>query len=462
MCSCTPQTLRQAQQVVVAADSLWTNGQMFRDSAQLAQAYESLGKWQILYADEYAHACYHYGRLLRELNDPVSAMQAFIDATHSHTRDYHILGRVYSNMGSICHLASEFPLSYDMYEKSADCFLRNGDSLNYYYALNDMAYELAEQGKKDSCSSTIDNIASLFINDTLTAYCYITKARACYKCEQFDSVVYYAMLSKRYVPLLSTSALQLAQAYSCLGIKDSATYYANMLLCSTQSLFEKNNALYILTNDDDGGNIAIIRQTAAERADIQKLLEIRQGKMSQAVQLLEQDLHRKTDFIWLYAVCVTLCIIGLCVLIVIRIKRRKHTLLSQQLNDVKEEHTRLTEQYEATHRQIREDIERNCELLRNDENLGTNMAWGDFETMCCLIDQQFYMFTTKLRRKNILNETEIRLCILVLLNMSRAEISRTLPYALSSVGKLKDHTAKLLGTTGKNLHNFLLKVAIEG
>lgn len=462
MCSCTPQTLRQAQQVVVAADSLWTNGQMFRDSAQLAQAYESLGKWQILYADEYAHACYHYGRLLRELNDPVSAMQAFIDVTHSHTRDYHILGRVYSNMGSICHLASEFPLSYDMYEKSADCFLRNGDSLNYYYALNDMAYELAEQGKKDSCSSTIDNIASLFINDTLTAYCYITKARACYKCELFDSVVYYAMLSKRYVPLLSASALQLAQAYSCLGIKDSATYYANMLLCSTQSLFEKNNALYILTNDDDGGNIAIIRQTAAERADIQKLLEIRQGKMSQAVQLLEQDLHRKMDLKWLYAVCVTLCIIGLCVLIVIRIKRRKHTLLSQQLNDVKEEHTRLTEQYEATHRQIREDIERNCELLRNDENLGTNMAWGDFETMCCLIDQQFYMFTTKLRRKNILNETEIRLCFLVLLNMSRAEISRTLPYALSSVGKLKDHTAKLLGTTGKNLHNFLLKVAIEG
>ena len=462
MCSCTPQTLRQAQQVVVAADSLWTNGQMFRDSARLAQAYESLRKWQILYADEYAHACYHYGRLLRELNDPVSAMQAFIDATHSHTRDYHILGRVYSNMGSICHLASEFPLSYDMYEKSADLFLKNGDTLLYYYGLNNMALELAELGKKDSTLALLSLIRQHDYNKPLITKTYETQAEMYMKIQQYDSALYYANLFCVQEKNNSTGLLIKAQTFCLLHEQDSATYYSNLVIEKSASLYAIHNALYILTNDDTTKDIDDVRKTASDRSDVQKQLRIYQGKLSQAIQLLEQDINRKTDFLWLYAVCVTLCIIGLCVLIVIRIKRRKHTLLSQQLNDVKEEHTRLTEQYEATHRQIREDIERNCELLRNDENLGTNMAWGDFETMCCLIDQQFYMFTTKLRRKNILNETEIRLCILVLLNMSRAEISRTLPYALSSVGKLKDHTAKLLGTTGKNLHNFLLKVAIEG
>ena len=82
-------------------------------------------------------------------------MQAFIAATHSGTKDYHILGRVYNNMGDICHLASEFQLSYAMFEQSANMYLKNGDSLLYYYCLNDMAFELAEQGKEDNVLSLL-------------------------------------------------------------------------------------------------------------------------------------------------------------------------------------------------------------------------------------------------------------------------------------------------------------------
>ena len=110
------------------------------DSLTLAQAYKTLGDIPLPYREglglgsPYSHACYHYGKLLRAKDHPAEAMQAFINATHSRTRDYHILGRVYSNMGSICHLAGEFQLSYDMYEKSADMFIRNCDSTAYFYA----------------------------------------------------------------------------------------------------------------------------------------------------------------------------------------------------------------------------------------------------------------------------------------------------------------------------------------
>ena len=141
-------SLREAQETVRQADSLWHAGQMYDDSAALAQTYETLDAWRYFYADDYAHACYHYGKLLRAQDDPVSAMQAFIHATHSRTRDYHILGRIYNNMGDICHRAGEFPLSYEMFEKSGDMFLREQDTLSYYYCLNDMALELAEQGRK--------------------------------------------------------------------------------------------------------------------------------------------------------------------------------------------------------------------------------------------------------------------------------------------------------------------------
>ena len=162
--ACSPHSVHEAQLVVADADSLWHNGQLYGidygDSATLAQAYETLGNHLLPITNHqlsgsYAHACYHYGRLLRKKDNPVEAMQAFIAATHSGTKDYHILGRVYSNMGSICHLAGAFPLSYDMFEKSADMFLQNGDTLAYYFGLNNMAYELAEQGKKDSVETIL-------------------------------------------------------------------------------------------------------------------------------------------------------------------------------------------------------------------------------------------------------------------------------------------------------------------
>jgi hypothetical protein len=106
--ACTPRSIREAQSIVAQADSLWHAGKQYGidegDSATLAQACETLGQWQWLHADEYAHTCYHYGKLLRAKGNPAEAMQAFISATHSGTKDYHILGRVYNNMGDICHI----------------------------------------------------------------------------------------------------------------------------------------------------------------------------------------------------------------------------------------------------------------------------------------------------------------------------------------------------------------------
>ena len=105
-------------------------------------------------------------------------------------------------------------------------------------------------------------------------------------------------------------AMQLAQAYSHIGNKDSAAYYAKKVLSTSHALSDINNALYILTNDDETKNLEAVRQTAADRADIHKLLAIRQGELSQAIQLLEQDLTREPDLRWLYAIIATLVIAG--------------------------------------------------------------------------------------------------------------------------------------------------------
>ena len=430
------------------------------DSVTLAQAYETLGAISFPFREgmglgsTYAHSCYHYGRLLREKDNPVEAMQVFIEATHSHTRDYHILGRVYSNMGDIAHLAGEFPLAYDMYERSGQMYLHNGDSLLYYYDLYNMAFELAEQGKKEKVYKLIHIIENHTDDKNLLTLAFAPKAIACKNEAQYDSMLYYTGLALEYQQYEPCILLCRAQAYSFLGQKDSAIFYAQQVTTQSESLFELNNALYILTNDDNSKDIAAVREVAAERSDTQKLLEIRQGKLSQAVQLLEQDLHRKPDLAWLYAIIVTLLLVGSVIGLYIYKKRQKHQLLSQHISA-------LENKTETTIVQMRQQVEERCLVLMRSSSLKKDLQWNDYEALCHFTNQQFYFLADKLQQKG-LSEKEIRLCILSLINCSYDTMAEMLFYAPNGVGKFKLRVAKKLGTTAKKMREFLIDMAILG
>ena len=279
--SCAPKALREAEEVVAQADSLWHEGKMYGidegDSATLAQAYETLNSFvhRTSSLGTFSHACYHYGKLLRAKEHPVEAMQCFINATHSRTRDYHILGRVYSNMGDIAHLTGEYSLSCDMFEQAAKTFLRNTDTLSYNHAMYRIAYAKACLTEIDTCYTILHAIEHSNKQDNrLRACCCMTHARACLMRKDYDSTLYYAKKSLRYWKNESSSLTMLAQAYSCLGVKDSATIYALRIIESTPSPSELVNALYILTNDDESKDIEAIRKFAANRSDIQKQIEL--------------------------------------------------------------------------------------------------------------------------------------------------------------------------------------------
>ena len=473
--ACAPQAVREAQSVVAQADSLWHEGKQYGmdegDSATLAQAYKTLEAIPLPFREglgvgsPYAHACYHYGKLLRAKENPVEAMQVFIAATHSRTKDYHILGRVYNNMGDICHLASEFQLSYDMFEQSANMYLKNRDTLLYYYCLNDMAYELASAGIKDSCLSLIYTIEKGNMNDSyLKTYCSLSHAEVYLRNSQYDSTIYYARESQKYQPNLPASILQLAQAYSFLGLKDSAVYYAQHVLSLSNELFDKNSAMYILTHNDDSKDREDVRKISADRSDVQKLIEIQQGKLSQAVQLLEQDLHYKPDYRWLYAILATLVVVGACIYAYIHRKRRQHALLSQQVNDLdiqnkeaETQHEKIIGDIEKHKRTITDEIEKNCQLIIKAESFPQNIYWNKYKKMCSIVDGRFYMLASKLHTKYNLNETETRLCVLTLLDCKYDLIADLLYRSNSSIGTLKIRVAKKLGTTAKDLRIYLIE-----
>ena len=484
--SCSSRAIHEAEAVVAQADSLWQEGKMYGidegDSATLAQAYETLQKHSVFssqfsevfpfvqrtsFLRTYAHACYHYGRLLRAKDDPENAMRCFINATHTRTPDNHILGRVYSNIGDMCHLAGEYRLSYEMFEKSANMFLQDGDTLSYYYCLNDMAYELAEQGKKEETMALLNTIP--VIDEDLSSLTNFTKAELYMKIGHYDSAIYYAH-SARISEISSIGAsLILAQSYSFLEIEDSAVYYANFIIGHSNSLSSINNALYILSNDDKTKDIDAVRQASADRSDTQKLITIRQGKLSQAVQLLEQDLAKTPDLRWLYAVIVTIIVIGSCLSLYVRKKRNQHKLLSQQVDDlnkindsVKQRHEHIQKEYTEYKDNLLTQIEQNYAVLTQSPNIFTDIHWKDYNALCQIINDNFGMLAAKLQGIYHLSEKEIRLCILVLLEITNSKLmAEKLYYSESGIRNLKNRTAKKLGTNSVKMRNALLKLAIS-
>ena len=451
--ACTPHMVREARDVVYEADSLRAVGQMYSDSTQIARACRTLEKAEWFYADDYVHSCYHYGRLLREQGDPVSAMQVFINASHSRSHDYHILGRVYCNMGDICHLAGEYSLSYNMYECSANHFLRANDSLAYYYALNDMAFELAEQGEDDKANTILKKLFSCPYPSVYDYACN-TKIILLRNLHQYDSIIYYVDSIFAYKAHSSFVSISKAQAFLHLEEYDSAAYYAQYTLDNSEKLFEKDNAYYILIRCDSVKSAYNVYTLNSNRADVEKEIEIRHGKLKQAVQLLAQDLNRKPNLTWLYAIIITICIIGIVILLYRKKQIRKHALWSQKVED-------LTQSYTDMQSAKKEQLEQNCRIFSSSKNISKDMHWKDYGEMCKIIDDHFFLLATKLNQLQILNEQEVRLCIMVLLNFSRIRIAEELPYSLNGVGKLKYRVAQKLGTDSKNLRSFVISMAID-
>ncbi len=474
LAACAPRGVDEACCVVAEADSLWQAGLQYGidegDSATLAQAYKTLEAIPLPFREglglgsPYAHACYHYGRLLRRADDPVAAMQVFISGTHSGTDDHHILGRIYSNMSDLCHLASEFPLAYDMYERSGEMYLRNDDSLLYYYDLNNMAFELAEQGKKDETFILLDSIAHNCNDRNVFLKTLETKAKLYFQLQLYDSVIYTTNVFQLRRDCVPTSCGLKARAFWHMGQVDSALYYANQVLSMpTASEQNKYNMLYIIANADSTLSNEDVLALSAQRSDIETdILIPLHSKWGLAVQLLQQDLNRKPDWRWFWGVVATLLVVGLCLWLYIFRKHKQRALLSQQVEDLTIQNEEAKDQQIKRYNDRLLRIQENCDILANSDSIMDSLQWKNYDKFCECINIHFFLLADKLKATDRLNEKEIRLCVLVLIgSFTDKQMANILYYSYNSIRSTKRTLANKLGTTSANLRSFLIEKAAK-
>lgn len=386
------------------------------------------------HAGEDAQAWYEQGRELRQADEPEQAMQSFLRAAHSGTEDEALLGRVWSNIANMCRQANEHHKAFQLYAVSAEHFAAAGDTLAYAYALNNMAWEQAAMGHKDSAMLLISSAIQSYPRPPLTDKIIESRAAACLFAEEYDSVLFYTTSSDNdYLLMLR------AQAYSFLQIDDSAAYYARLLLPRTNALTSLDDLYYILSHNDATVDKELVRTLSSKRADVQKAIEARHVKLTQAVLLLDQNTG-KQDHLPLVIVALLAALCGLLLSIWALYVWRRHRLW----------HAEKAQQDEWR----RNETLRIVQLLREAPDLRAELAWDDYAELCRRIDKLFHGLIARLQNYEM-NEQDIRICILVFLGLSHREIADMLNCSPKSIGKLKDITARKIGVSGGQLQDRL-------
>lgn len=267
---------------------------------------------------------YTEGRDLREQGEPAKAMETLLKVVHSGTDDEGLLGRVHSNIADMCRQAISYDLAYYEYSLSAEHFAASKDDLSYAYALNNMAWERAVMGYKDSALALIRAAESVYPLYPLTDKVIETHALACLQADEYDSALYYTLPpANDYLMMLR------AQAYSHLQVNDSATWYARILLTQTDDPEMMDEMFYILMHNAPE---EYIDDWSMQQAEVLLTLTQRHNKLMQAVQLLKDDLSaRPTNWVAILELFLMgFCCIAAAFVGIVTIIGRRRQLHSQE------------------------------------------------------------------------------------------------------------------------------------
>ena len=258
------------------------------------------------------------------------------------------------------------------------------------------------------------------------------KSTAFLSAGQNDSAIYYI---KEYFFAIETDSLKR------LPILETISFLESLL-----TLYEKSEE----ENTIDWNEIMLL--ISNQRAEIADKSFPSDEQYLQAAHLLRSDLQRTRAMKWVYKILMLLSVVVIIIVIYLMYQARRHALLSQKIHAA-------TDEYSDIQAERLKNIENTAEIIRSSANIQKELSWREFEKMCEVVDTNFYLLAGKLKQQGVLNETELRLCVLIFIGLSHDEIAKTLPYARNSIGKLKDQTAKKLQTTGRNLRNYLIDLA---
>jgi tetratricopeptide (TPR) repeat protein len=396
------------------------------------------------------------------------------------SKNYDLLGKIYSDMGDICSIQMDYNQALEKYNQSIICFNKAGDTTESCYRVIYTGrihrflknYKKAQLYYKKALSLTSDSL--------IHGAAFQEMGINYYKAERYDSAQYFLRKSLCF-PYKGTNyairCYNLAELFFDREQYDSAFQYANLALKYPSNFFNQRDCYRILANTEysrkDYKQMGFYMTKYQACTDSVRKVEI-QTKSTVLESLYETNgTASKTQKYLLLLACVITLIIILSFLIVFRLRNRnigkdkqlvqvEEKLSSKQLL-LKES---LAQKIQET-RSLQLTIYKKASLKEREamdkELYNICLHVNDWLVFKKLMDQVFNNIITNLELKyNDINHKEMIWCCLFLLDVPTPDIALVLDSQPGSIYKLKQRLAQKMNLSNMKEFDKLLKDLSEG
>ena len=460
------QSWRDAKAVVKEADRLLVYGNIIEDTAVLAATINTFsGPMGYVFArNDLAKAYYHMARNFYHAHDYATAADYYILCDRLNPTDPMYKGRVNSCMGFLCKQDSCFEEALEFYQRSSCAFKESGNEWYYAHNLVNVAEQYVNLREYAKADSVLQIASSYDIDSAYYADIVDIKALALYNQEMYDSALVMLLSIKDYPRNIETrcySYQMIMRLYNKLNNSTNSIYYAKYIITHSNNSSFLSNAYYHLVNyAKDNNDMDDIFMYSHLREDEDRKLQHVSESYSQATLKLKDYLRNPCPFLYLWITGGFVILLGGAG---IWIYRRKSEQVIAEKHQMEAELRNWKESIQHKLDRDKEDIMnekrmiiRNIIMEYADEFAIGKPIWNKEKDVFRLADSCFGFVISRLKHKYCLRNSELRICLMVLLDFPNKDCIKITSYTEKGFPTIKRRLAEKLGTSSGEMHDFLI------
>jgi tetratricopeptide (TPR) repeat protein len=469
LCFSSCSSWHEAKAVIAMADSIdQTKHVIYDDTAALGRTIRCLDNpfGRVLMSNTLGKAYYYMGRNLSMSNQIAEAAECYIEADRLQIDDPVYRGRVNSCMGYICAQNNNDSLALIFYEQSNKAFLESHNDWYYAQSLLNMSYHHILLHQFVEADSLLQIAYTYSLNRAYRARYYETKGLYFYEQQLYDSALVYFNRRLNYWQSEEEkcfSYLKIMQVYFKANHHDSAVYYAQKIISTSENPNYISNAYYCMMEDAQKKNDAkLLSQYSYARTDALKLLRDNTNKYAEATPKLMEYLQHPHP--WRWSRITIACFIILCIILIISIVIYRRAAITQ----IKVSNEQIVSMSAQIQKQTDELNEYNTQHFY-DKHLDKIRRkypkplhqWNEYDQLKKDVNPYLHSWLLALEKLN-LTQRENVLCVLSFIypQMSIEDLANSMCITKDALMVRKTRLTKKIGITSAQLNSFLQKLSI--
>ena len=458
---------REAKGVIAEADSLLVEGVIMRDTAALGGVIRTLDhpvvRWVV--KEELAEAYYLMGRNLDDYyHNFAEAAEYYIAADRLKTNDLVLRGRINSCMGFLCKQDSCFAEALEFYERANNAFEKTGDKRRVANGLVSIAEQYVNLKDYSKADSVLNIAAGYTIDSAYYADILDVKAMALYNQQLYDSALVYLMNVEHYPRNMGTRCYNYHLIIQCLFYMDQidvAIPYAEYIIEHSHQAGFKSNAYYVLIKYTESYNqVEQLAYYSYLREDEDRLVQQYTKSYAEATAILKDYISNPYPFLYLWIGVGCIILMGGVGVWIYRRKSKQVVAEKQQMEaELRTWKENILQKLDRDKEDIMNEkrmIIRNIIMEYADEFAIGKSVWDKDKDIFRLADSCFGFVIHRLKHKYNLRNSELKICLMVLLDFPTKDCVKMLSYTEKSYPTIKRRLAERLGTSSGEMRDFLI------